>query len=69
MSSGFYSDFNELSDTLKRNSFPSYITDKTFKQYLKSLLFKAVTLMMITIHAISSFSSSVTILEYLELYS
>ena len=32
-SSGFYSDFNQLSDTLKRNSFPSYIIDKTFKQY------------------------------------
>ena len=32
--SGFHSDFNQLSDTLKRNSFPSHIIDRTFKQYL-----------------------------------
>ena len=33
-SSGFQNDLIKLSDTLKRNSFPSHIIDKTFKRYL-----------------------------------
>jgi len=33
-SSGFHKDLIKLSDTLKRNSFPSHIIDKTFKRYL-----------------------------------
>ena len=33
-SSGFHNDLIKLSDTLKRNSFPSQIIDKTFKRYL-----------------------------------
>ena len=33
-SSGFHNDLIKLSDTLKRNSFPSHIIDKTFKRYL-----------------------------------
>jgi len=33
-SSGFHDDLIKLSDTLKRNSFPSHIIDKTFKRYL-----------------------------------
>ena len=32
--SGFHNDLIKLSDTLKRNSFPSHIIDKTFKRYL-----------------------------------
>ena len=34
-SSGFHNDLIKLSDTLKRNSFPSHIIDKTIKRYLK----------------------------------
>ena len=33
-SSGLQNDLNKLSDTLKRNSFPSHIIDRTFKRYL-----------------------------------
>ena len=33
-SSGLQNDLNKLSDTLKRNSFPSHINDRTFKRYL-----------------------------------
>ena len=33
-SSGFENDLIKLSDTLKRNSFPSHIIEKTFKRYL-----------------------------------
>ena len=30
----YQNDLNKLSDTLKRNSFPSHIIDRTFKRYL-----------------------------------
>ena len=63
-SSGFQNDLIKLSDTLKRNSFPSHIIDKTFKRYLnKPSNQKAATLMMKTIHAILSFLLSAGTLE------
>ena len=63
-SSGFQNNLIKLSDTLKRNSFPSHIIEKTFKQYLnKPSDQKCRNVNDETIHAILSLLLSASTLE------
>ena len=56
-SSGFQNDLIKLSDTLKRNSFPSHIIDKTFKRYLKGSE-SATPLLLFTVLNLGSYYPS-----------